>query len=232
MSFILKTLEELLDKHIRDGAVVEKPLHQNQFAYRAGVSAETALFQVHRLEKCFKHKEVALCAFLDIEGAFDNTSFHVIVKAAREHGLDETCCRWVGSMLESRLIHISLMGCSLTAKVAGGCPQGGVLSPLLWNLVVGRLLAVTNDLGFSTFGYADNIVIIVQGKCAHSVREIMQEDLNVVVKWTVKEGLNISLHKTVIVPFTNRRKIEGLGPLTLHGKELQMLDEAKYLGVI
>jgi hypothetical protein len=47
-----------------------------------------------------------------------------------------------------------------------------------------------------------------------------------------KEGLNISPYKTAIVPFTNRRKTEGLGPLTLHGKELQMLDEVKYLGVI
>jgi len=102
----------------------------------------------------------------------------------------------------------------------------------LWNLVVDRLLTVTNDLGFSTFGYADDIVIIVQGKFAHTVREIMQEALNVVFKWAVKEGLNISLHKTAIVPFTNRRKTEGLGPLTLHGKELQMLDEVRYLGVI
>jgi hypothetical protein len=35
-----------------------------------------------------------------------------------------------------------------------------------------------------------------------------------------------------MVPFTNRRKIEGLGPLKLHGKDLKMLDEVKYLEVI
>jgi len=124
------------------------------------------------------------------------------------------------------------MGSSFTARVEGRCPQGGVWSPLLWNLVVDRLLAATNDLGFSTFGYADDIVFIVQGKFVHTVREIMQEALNMVVKWAVKEGLNISPHKTAIVPFTNRRKTEGLGPLILHGKELKMLDEFKYLGVI
>jgi len=85
-------------------------------------------------------------------------------------------------MLERRLVHTSIMGSSLTARVAGGCLQGGVLSPLLWSLVVDRLLAVTNDLGFSTSGYADDIVIIVQGNYAHTVREIMQEALNVVVQ--------------------------------------------------
>jgi hypothetical protein len=143
MSFILKTLEKLIDRHIRGGVLVEKPVHQNQFAYRAGMSTETALFQVtHRLEKSLNHREIELGAFVDIEGAFDNTTFHAIIMDARELGLEETCCRWVASMLESRLVHTSLMGSSMTAKVIGGCPQGGVLSPLLWNLV-DRLLIVT-----------------------------------------------------------------------------------------
>jgi len=53
----------------------------------------------------------------------------------------------------------------------------------------------------------------------------------VVAKWAVKESLNISPHTTAIVPFTNRRKLVGLGPLILHGKELIMLDKVKYLGV-
>jgi hypothetical protein len=129
MSFILKILEKLLDRHIRGGVLVEKPLHRYQFAHTAGMSTETALFRiVHRLEKSLKYKEVALGAFLDIEGAFDNTSFNAMVKAARGRGLEETCCRWIRSMLESRLIHAFLTGSSLTARVAGGCPQGGVVS--------------------------------------------------------------------------------------------------------
>ena len=133
------------------------------------MSTETALFQVaHRLENSLNHKEIALDAFLDIVGAFNNTSFNAITTAARERGLEETCCRCVRSMLETRLIRTSLTGSSLTVRVVGG-----VLSPVLWNLVVDRLLAVTNDLGFSTFGYADDIVIIVQGKFVHTVREVM-----------------------------------------------------------
>ena len=61
MSFIFKTLEKLLDRHIRDGVLVETPIHQNQFDYRAGMSTEMALFQVpHRLEKSLNHKKIAL----------------------------------------------------------------------------------------------------------------------------------------------------------------------------
>jgi len=72
-----------------------------------------------------------LGAPLDIEGAFDNTSFKTIITAARERGLEEICCRWIEFMLRGRLVHTSLMGSSITAEVIRGCPQGGVLSPLL-----------------------------------------------------------------------------------------------------
>jgi hypothetical protein len=68
MSFILQTLQKLLDRHIRDGVLVEKPLHQNQFAYRAGMSTATALLQaVHRLEKYLSHGQIALGALLGSE---------------------------------------------------------------------------------------------------------------------------------------------------------------------
>jgi hypothetical protein len=66
------------------------------------IQTETAIFQIlHRLEKSLSHKEIALGAFLDIEGAFDNTSFIAITKPARECGLQETCCWWVRSMLNA-----------------------------------------------------------------------------------------------------------------------------------
>jgi hypothetical protein len=100
VSFILKILEKLINRYIRGGVLVEKPLHRYQFTYRVGVSTETALFQVvHRVEKSLKHKHMALGAFLDIEGAFDNTSFNAMVGAARGRGLEETCCKWIKSML-------------------------------------------------------------------------------------------------------------------------------------
>jgi hypothetical protein len=60
----------------------------------------------------------------------------------------------------------------------------------------------------------------------------MKFDLSMIADRAVKEGLNISPHKTAIGPFNNRRKIEGLIRLKLHGKELKILEEVKNLGVI
>jgi hypothetical protein len=45
-SFLLKTMEKLVDRHIRDGVLRIYPLHRNQHAYQTGKSTETSLHNV------------------------------------------------------------------------------------------------------------------------------------------------------------------------------------------
>jgi len=68
-SFILKTMERLVDRYLRDEALALVPLHSNQRAYQAGKSVEMALHQlVVQVEKALDWQETALGVFLDIEG--------------------------------------------------------------------------------------------------------------------------------------------------------------------
>jgi hypothetical protein len=78
-SFLLKSMEKLVERHIRDDSLMEYPLHQNQHAYQTGKSTETALHNVvTRIEYAIEHRDMALGAYLDIEGAFDRASFDII----------------------------------------------------------------------------------------------------------------------------------------------------------
>jgi hypothetical protein len=62
-SFLLKTMEKLVDKHIRDGASRIHPLHRNQHAYKIGKSTESALHNVvTRTENATEHEDIALGA--------------------------------------------------------------------------------------------------------------------------------------------------------------------------
>lgn len=47
-SFLLKTLERLVERHITETSLSLKPLHTNQHAYMAGRSVETALHSLTR----------------------------------------------------------------------------------------------------------------------------------------------------------------------------------------
>jgi hypothetical protein len=80
-------------------------------------------------------------------------------------------------MLESTNIIVTFSGETMGVSVAWGCPQGGVLSPLLWGLVVDDFLWELNDSGYYTVGYADDIAILINGKFPHTVSEILQTAL-------------------------------------------------------
>ena len=102
---------------------------------------ETALHQlVVRIEKALDQQEVALGIFLDIEGAFNYTSYDSMCLALARQGVHHTIIRWVKATLEGRRATATLGNFSRSIAVSRGCPQGGVLSPLLWCLVVDELL--------------------------------------------------------------------------------------------
>ncbi|MCP3661285.1 MAG: hypothetical protein GY696_02130 [Gammaproteobacteria bacterium] len=232
-SFLLKSLERLVDWFLREGVLMRNPLHKCQHAYLSGKSTESALHQlVGRVEAALERKEYALTAFLDIEGAFDNATFQSMLGALAQRGVEPVVVRWIGCMLRQRVVRASIGGCTMQVAVSRGCPQGGVLSPILWNLVVDELLVRLTAAGFFVQGYADDIAILVAGICLSTVSGLIQEALSQTVDWCVGKELSVQAGKTELILFTHRRKIEGFRRPYLNGVELRLSPEVKYLGVI
>jgi hypothetical protein len=185
---------------------------------------------VTRIENAIVHKDIALGAFLDIEGAFDRTLFDIITKAAERHGIEPPVCRWICAMLESRNISATLSGETLGATTSRGCLQRGVLSPLLWSLVEDDLLWGLNNNGYYTVGYADDIAILINEKFPQTVSEVLQTALHTVQQWCERTKLYIDPNKSV-VPFTIKMNIKGLKEPILFGKRIRLSSHVKYLGV-
>jgi hypothetical protein len=105
---------------------------------------ETALHHViTHIEEEVENSKVTLGAFLDTEGAFDSTSFDIIIKAAKQHGLEDTICHWIGSMLGSRKITATLAGKSqprLQEKLWRGLWPGAVRRGAFYCLCCGAWL--------------------------------------------------------------------------------------------
>ena len=230
-SIFLKVMEKIIDLHIKTKCLKTFPISKFQYAYQENKSTVTALHMlVKKIENSIEMKEISLAAFLDIEGAFDNASYPSMRRAMIKHGFGETITSWIEAMLTNREILIRLGGSSLTAKTTRGCPQGGVLSPLLWSLVVDDLLKNLTAKGFEVIGFADDVVILVRGKYDHIISNRMQQALNYILEWCKREGLNINPSKTTIIPFTRRRKF-NISSLRLGNTVLQISTKVKYLGI-
>jgi hypothetical protein len=111
------------------------------------------------------------------------------------------------------------------------CLQGGVLSPLLWSLVIDDLLWGLINNGYYTVGYADDIAILINGKFPQTVSEVLQTALCTVQQWCERTKLSVNPNETVVIPFTWKRNIKGLREPVLFNKRIQLSSEIKYLGV-
>lgn len=234
-SFLLKAVERLLDFYIRGEVLKRFPLHANQHAYQMGKSTNTALHQLtHKIEHMLNNGKIALGCFMDIEGAFDNTKFEVITKAAVDRQMESTAVRWIVRMLSGRKVVASVCGTSTKLGVTRGCPQGGILSPILWCMVIDSLLVRLNNAGIFTQGYSDDVSSLVCGDFESTLGDRMRTAIKIVEDWCGEKGLKVNPIKTKVILFSKRKgeKDKALGRLKLFGKELSLTASAKYLGVI
>jgi hypothetical protein len=84
-------------------------------------------------------------------------------------------------------------------SAARGCPQGEVLSPLLWSLGLDDLIWKLNNDGYYTVGYADDIAILINGKFPNTVSEFLQTALYKFQQWCAKT--NFILRLEILRPY-------------------------------
>nr|CAH7756691.1 unnamed protein product [Callosobruchus chinensis] len=232
-SFLMKTLERMVNRYLEEKVLSRYPLNGNQHAYRKGKSTDTALHAlVEKVEKSINRREVALAVFFDIEGAFDKARTVTICNALQARGASPTLVSWVRSALGSRRVRAILGDFQRDIEVRGGCQQGSCLSPLLWCLVMDSLLESLAQQDFQAQAYADDGVVIVSGRFLSTVCDRMQMACRIVQGWCTETGLSVNPTKTELVLFSRRRKLEGFRAPTMYGRPLALSREVKYLGVI
>ena len=215
---LLKLQEKVILWHMQHDLGMEDSLSKKQFGFKKGTSTETALHKViHKIEKRIAKKGYVLGTFLDIEGAFDNVSFKAISEAIDQSPLDSSTAGWIKNMVTNRHVTITHKNATRRIKTKRRCPQGGVLSPFLWNLVIYDLLQYTaKHIPGYIQAFADDIMSLAEG-----------DDLDII--WQSK-GLNISALKTKIVMFTWNRKW-SLRPIEVCGETIELSNEVKLQGI-
>ena len=241
-SNLQKLMERLVLWHIEADQKIHKKLNKNQYGFRRGVSTETALHKVVRkIEGTLMHKGISIGTFLDIEGAFDNVAFKAIERALHKKLKDKRTAVWIMHMITNRTLTTTLLGESISTIVTKGCPQGGILSPFLWNLVMDDLLnhskkKIPGDLQ----GFADDLCLLVSTTMPSSgrpsadilpLRDATQKGLLAINEWCKSVGLKLSALKSQVVIFTHRKNVKLSNPLKIQGNEIPACETVKFLGV-
>jgi group II intron reverse transcriptase/maturase len=167
--------------------VFEPQFHEHSFGFIKGRNCHQAIecvLEFHRNGHC-----VVLDA--DIQGFFDNIPHRVIMAAVAAEVADGNILRLVEGFLTA-----GVMEDGAFKPTTIGTPQGGVISPLLANIVLNHLDWQLHDAGFRFARYADDFVVVCQ------TRQQAQEALDLVQHVLgANLGLSLSPEKTKITTF-------------------------------
>ena len=187
MSFLLKGLERVILWYLEEDTLKGRLLHKNLFAYRAGRSTETALHCItHSIEKGLSiRKSHVVAVFLDIDAAFSKASINSMTRTLTGTQCNPALSSWIEFMLRNREVISSWGGSSASLTVTKGTPQGGILSPVLWNLMMNELLNKFDRYKLcEIFCYADDLAIVVSGIDLNTVLSLVQQAINRLVDLT------------------------------------------------
>ena len=224
-------MERLIQWHLEADEGIG--FNAKQFGFSRGQSTISALHRfIAKIEDTLSGGKMALGTFLDIEGAFDNIFFSAITKALNKKCQSVTARRWIMSMITNRNTTVSLHDTTRNLALGRGFPQGGILSPFLWNIVMDGLLGLPRDkITADIQAFADDIALLARGHNANTLRDITQKSINTIEKWCEESGLTLSTVKTHVIMFTRKRKWKMSRPIQVNGTDIKPREHTKFLGV-
>lgn len=167
--------------------IFEPGFHDASFGFIPGRNCHQAIARVLELHR--QGYKVVLDA--DIAGFFDNIPHRVIMEAVAAEVADGNILRMVEGFLTA-----GVMEDGVFKPTTVGTPQGGVISPLLANIVLDHLDWKLHEAGYRFARYADDFVVVCQ------TERQAQEALALVDRVLTGDlGLQLSAEKTKVTTF-------------------------------
>ena len=171
------------------GFMKQRSTTTNLMAYTTGI--------IRRLEK----RQQIDAVYVDFSKAFDRVPHKLSVAKLTALGLPHWLTRWLGSYLCNRTAYVKVAGAlSHRYDITSGVPQGSHLGPLIFILFI-NLCALLQS---SKLLYADDLKIY-RSICNSNDVRVLQGDINVLLKWCTRNGMEVNENKCKVISFRRIR---------------------------
>ena len=243
-----KTYEIILKKRLTHFCEMKKIIPPQQSGFRKKRCTQDHLAALaQRIVNNHRIRNKNLVGvFLDIQKAYDNLWREGLLRKLRAHPLPRTFYKVIESFLSDRTMRVRVGNCySSTKLLVNGVPQGSVISPLLFNIMISDLVKEVQRSTIMQF--ADDTSLLrevthqkkAQGGWTHLGFEEIQEDLDRIVQWFKDWGFKLSVGKTQVILFRSLigqtaksiPNMKDIPRLRLGNTDLEYSDRVKFLGV-
>ena len=175
----------------------------SQHGFRKDRSTITAVASLeHDLKLAKKAKKTAGALFLDLSAAFDTIDGNILSKKLEVYGATSRVTRWIKSYLSERQQKVIYQQGSSDLKMNSyGAPQGSVLSPFLFSVLVSDMEESLDELGVRLISYADDTTVYAVGDSTEEVTELLSKAAEKLLGFMHQSGLAVNTEKTNLVIF-------------------------------
>lgn len=228
-STMCKLMERLLVNRLTWYCEKYTIFNKFQAGFRKNRSTMDHILYLHQdINNSLCTKGKALSVFLDIEKTYDMVWKEGLLFKLDGMGIDIQMFNWIKNFLSNRTLKVRVGDSfSDTFVVENGTPQGSVVSPILFIIMINDI-TVFKDPNIRFSLYADDLAIWKCGNMGNLAKSI-QNALDEITTWCSKWGFKMSVVKSVVVPFS--RSSERIS-ISLNNNFLAVKTEFKFLGVV
>ena len=193
---------------------------------------------VSEVQNCRKLKRKTAAIFLDLEKAYDLLWREGTLEELGKHGIKGQMYNYVSDFLSKRTFQVRV-GDSLsdTHQQQNGTPQGAVLSPTIFNILINKVVHILSDQDHISVGqYADDTSLLLKAKSAphagskkrtETISKLLTHSTNILIKNMEDNGFKVNVEKTQCIFFDVNEEPE----IEINGKKIRATDSARYLGM-
>ena len=227
-SLLVKTFEKVIRKQLVNFFDEHDLLNDSQHGFRRTRSCLSQLLA--HFDHITRLLELGNCidiVYLDFTKAFDKVDIGITLRKLKSLGIYGHLGKWLQSFLSGRLQSVLVEGKKSQPKpVLSGVPQGSVLGPLLFLILIGD---IDQDVATSFLSSFADDTLIGHGITSEEVMRQLQADLNSVYRWAVNNNMEFNSEKFEFIRYSPSRREPAAPGMEYHSNIGTPIKRQQYL---
>ena len=202
----------------------------HQFGFQRGISTLDAVISfTEQIYHALNTKQSILNIFIDYDKAFDTLNHEILLRKLLKYGISGTAFMLFSNFLRDRQQYVQYKTAISTIKTCNiGVPQGSILSPVLFLMLINDLPSLSNN--FVATMFADDCSLQFCGSNLNSLIMTCNNDLRLFEQWSNANKLSINVRKTQFMLISNIET--AIQPdIFLSNVPLDIVEKYMFLGI-
>ena len=170
--------------------------------------------------------------FCDLSKAFDCLNFDIFLSKLEYYGVDGTPLALIKSYLSNRYQYVQFENCkSDLLEVKTGIPQGSILGPLFFSVLINDIVKSSSKLSFLMYADDTTIYFNLEDFPALNREQEINKELEKLNLWFKLNKLTLNVDKTKCMFFHKRRAVPSIN-LSMNNIPIDIVPHFNYLGII